>query len=742
MSNLEGTISSLDPLDQLSGNEMLEVAYQGHNFRIMSSQLFGQQGKSAYQVAVDNGYQGTQVQWLTSLIGPRGMSAYQTAVENGFVGDVAAWLASLRGEDGADGIDGTHGKTAYELAVEAGFQGDVLAWLASLRGEDGVDGTAGKTAYELAVEDGFQGDLSTWLVSLRGTDGQDGKSAYELAVENGFVGDVTAWLASLHGDDGQAGENGLDGLSAYQIAKLANPDLADEAAFIASLKGQDGIDGKSAFEIAAELDPAITTEEEFIASLKGEKGDPGDAGGGSSAGLIDIMLTADAVGLPDEPLAGMMLVISEEVGGSTDPYTIDIESSGLAGLLPGQYFRIHNNTTRPALIGESTLYQTYFANGDTTGTIPSYGSVTITNITTSTDPDTWLLVENYEVGSSSRVIEVPIAANQADPASIQAGDLFIIRLEAPGGETTPYAFQLGNAVLAKGESIRIFNGTDRHMEVSGNDVWTFSFAHPAEWPMVKPRGHVLLTRIDDGVDPRLLVVGDLQDEVPPTFLTADHTDLEPMRVVHVSRRNTVYGTTVSRTIPTDVMIDDLMIVVTASGGNNDLGVPAGWTLAAEAIDQPNQGTACRMYSRHVQFGDAGQTITWSSSLGENDMAMQLIIFRGAKRPEILTSAIADSAAGITDSLPIANVESSEYQQIALAANVSDYYSGRFLAPEGWVQVSPIVESESDGFSNSFLAVAYKRLALGETTGSAVFNNPDDDEVDAFTSAVTLLIGQI
>ena len=78
--------------------------------------------------------------------GVDGKSAYQIAVEKGFDGDENAWLASLKGEKGADGVigaDGANGKSAYQIAVEKGFEGDEIAWLASLKGADGAQGVDG-----------------------------------------------------------------------------------------------------------------------------------------------------------------------------------------------------------------------------------------------------------------------------------------------------------------------------------------------------------------------------------------------------------------------------------------------------------------------------------------------------------------------------------------------------------------------------------------------------------------------
>lgn len=74
--------------------------------------------------------------------GGNGLSAYQVAVQQGFTGTEQQWLASLQGQpgtpgvdgvDGAPGADGQDGKSAYQLAVEAGFVGDQAQWLNSLK---------------------------------------------------------------------------------------------------------------------------------------------------------------------------------------------------------------------------------------------------------------------------------------------------------------------------------------------------------------------------------------------------------------------------------------------------------------------------------------------------------------------------------------------------------------------------------------------------------------------------------
>lgn len=93
-------------------------------------------GLSAYQLAVKNGYTGTEEQWLASITGVEGKSAYQVAKEEGFEGTKTEWLASLKGDKGdagTKGDTGNDGKSAYQLAVDGGFEGTEAEWLESLK---------------------------------------------------------------------------------------------------------------------------------------------------------------------------------------------------------------------------------------------------------------------------------------------------------------------------------------------------------------------------------------------------------------------------------------------------------------------------------------------------------------------------------------------------------------------------------------------------------------------------------
>ena len=63
--------------------------------------------------------------------GDNGLSAYEIALENGFVGTESEWLESLKGQDGQDGQNGTNG----------------------VDGVNGVDGTDGQDGQDLTLSD-------------------------------------------------------------------------------------------------------------------------------------------------------------------------------------------------------------------------------------------------------------------------------------------------------------------------------------------------------------------------------------------------------------------------------------------------------------------------------------------------------------------------------------------------------------------------------------------------------------
>ena len=140
----------------------------------------GAPGKSAYEIAVEDGYTGTSAEWLESLVGPQG-------------------------PEGPSGASGAPGKNAYELAVEAGFTGTSAEWLDSLVGPQGPEGPSGAS--------GFSPTVSTTPITT-GTSGTqvtitDLTGSHSFDIMNGASGapgpsgeSYTGSLMPLIGDNG------------------------------------------------------------------------------------------------------------------------------------------------------------------------------------------------------------------------------------------------------------------------------------------------------------------------------------------------------------------------------------------------------------------------------------------------------------------------------------------------------------------------------------------------------------
>lgn len=130
----------------------------------------------------------TLVSTLTGL--PDGKSAYEVAVEQGYVGSEISWLASLVGAVGEKGDTGDTGLSAYDAAVAEGFVGSQLDWVLSLNGSDGLDG---ESAYALWILEGNTGTKQEFLDSLIG------ESTYEAWLADGNTGTENDFLNSLIG---------------------------------------------------------------------------------------------------------------------------------------------------------------------------------------------------------------------------------------------------------------------------------------------------------------------------------------------------------------------------------------------------------------------------------------------------------------------------------------------------------------------------------------------------------------
>lgn len=100
--------------------------------------------------------------------GADGLSAYEVAVANGFIGSEVEWLASLMGEPGLPGKDGVDGKNGIDGAPgKDGLPGrDGERGPQGYPGADGRDGTNGRDG-----QDGqdFGGSVASDVIRLNGT---------------------------------------------------------------------------------------------------------------------------------------------------------------------------------------------------------------------------------------------------------------------------------------------------------------------------------------------------------------------------------------------------------------------------------------------------------------------------------------------------------------------------------------------------------------------------------------------
>lgn len=160
-------------------------------------------GKSAYEIASDNGFDGTQEEWLASLKGEKGDTGAQGPQgEKGEKGDTGATGAS--GTDGKDGADGTSVtvKSVSESTDDGGSNvvtfsdGKTLTVKNGSKGEKGDTGAKGDQG-----EQGIQGE--------KGDAGPQG--------EKGDKGDTGA-----AGADGYTPVKGTDYFTTSEINSIVN----------------------------------------------------------------------------------------------------------------------------------------------------------------------------------------------------------------------------------------------------------------------------------------------------------------------------------------------------------------------------------------------------------------------------------------------------------------------------------------------------------------------------------------
>lgn len=150
-----------------------------------------------------------------TIKGENGKSAYEVVVENGYSRTEQEWLASLKGEPGQQGEKGEPGEKGNP--GKPGKQG--IPGEKGEPGRNGKDGSDGLSAYKITVQNGFIGTESDWLVSLKGKQGDPGQQG----------------LQGIQGDKGEPGTNGQDGKNGFSpVVKIlgVHPETAKTGCFL------------------------------------------------------------------------------------------------------------------------------------------------------------------------------------------------------------------------------------------------------------------------------------------------------------------------------------------------------------------------------------------------------------------------------------------------------------------------------------------------------------------------------
>ncbi len=125
---------------------------------------------SVFARITDDGYSGTQEQWLASIAGEEAgegnvQSSYQMACDNGYRESEESWILTLTGYE-----DYSQGESPYDIACRNGYSGTLAQWMQSIAGEPDSLGVSkdgeSKTEYELACEYGYTGTFIEWIISV------------------------------------------------------------------------------------------------------------------------------------------------------------------------------------------------------------------------------------------------------------------------------------------------------------------------------------------------------------------------------------------------------------------------------------------------------------------------------------------------------------------------------------------------------------------------------------------------
>lgn len=202
----------------------------------------GSDGDSAYEIAINNGFEGSEEEWISSLQGKNGIdgkSAYEIAIENGFEGNEEEWVESLNGysptvsiSEEYDGytitITDVNGEHSFKIVDSTKSNVDTVIT------EDGVTLVVPESAVtvddDTVILDGrfFSGlDIGTDNITLH-TDNSSSESSVNIIDDTAGDGDTNkTWSADkLHNEFGKC------------LTEVAFSDLTDTPSYSSADSGK------------------------------------------------------------------------------------------------------------------------------------------------------------------------------------------------------------------------------------------------------------------------------------------------------------------------------------------------------------------------------------------------------------------------------------------------------------------------------------------------------------------------
>ncbi|MCH5198164.1 MAG: hypothetical protein J1E34_04575, partial [Oscillospiraceae bacterium] len=274
-------------------------------------------GLSAYEIAVQYGYDGSVEDWLDSL---SGKSAYDIAAENGYSGTETEWIAALEsaanqknetiktasfsangeliitlsdgtqlnlgkavgengkdGKDGHNGANGVNGKDGVGISsAKINSDGQLvlnfsngnsvnLDKVVGMNGADGVGVTKSEINKNGELVLTYSNGQTYTLGSVIGAAGKDGVDGIDGV--NGVDG-----KDGVNGSDGRDGADGKDGISITNavvgdngelVLTYSNGTTANLGAVVGK-DGQDGIDGSNGVDGISVINAEITSDGELV----------------------------------------------------------------------------------------------------------------------------------------------------------------------------------------------------------------------------------------------------------------------------------------------------------------------------------------------------------------------------------------------------------------------------------------------------------------------------------------------